>query len=159
MAERKKKSVMPAPKETKRETPQMSELTPQERVQLIKEVLETLEPPELLTVRDLAERKRKAKAKEEGAEALKEMKGKLNALGLTLNDVIPVKKRSTRKKTPSLRVKYRSPNGETWSGTGRVPIWLRELEKQGHSRQEYAATAGVGSLIEKTTGESPSGTQ
>ena len=48
------------------------------------------------------------------------MTAKLSALGLTLNDVVPA--RRSRKGKSSLRVKYRSPDGETWSGRGHVPL-------------------------------------
>lgn len=35
-------------------------------------------------------------------------------------------------------VKYRGPNpGDTWSGRGRVPGWLKALIAQGHSKEEY----------------------
>ena len=39
-----------------------------------------------------------------------------------------------------LRIKYRSPDGETWSGRGHTPLWLRQLELQGHNRAEYKVT-------------------
>jgi DNA-binding protein H-NS len=66
-----------------------------------------------------------------------EMKGKASELGLTLNDVFPT--RRPRKTLPKalVQVKYRSPDGETWSGRGHAPLWLRTLELQGHNREEY----------------------
>jgi hypothetical protein len=33
--------------------------------------------------------------------------------------------------------KYRSPEGNTWTGKGRVPQWLQALEAQGRSREEF----------------------
>ena len=33
--------------------------------------------------------------------------------------------------------KYRSPAGDEWSGRGRVPVWLRLLEDEGHNREEF----------------------
>jgi DNA-binding protein H-NS len=33
--------------------------------------------------------------------------------------------------------KYRSPQGETWSGRGRAPKWLQVAEAEGHSRDEF----------------------
>ena len=68
------------------------------------------------------------------------MQGRLTALGLSLNDVLPA--RRPRKSNPSLSVKYRSPDGETWSGRGHAPLWLRQLELQGHKREEYAVSEG-----------------
>ena len=54
----------------------------------------------------------------------------------------PYPARRTRKSKPAVQVKYRSPDGETWSGRGHAPLWLRQLELQGHSREEYAVTEG-----------------
>ena len=68
------------------------------------------------------------------------MKGKLSELGLTLNDVVP--SRRSRKTKQATRAKYRSPDGEEWSGRGHAPLWLRQLELQGHSREEYAVSEG-----------------
>jgi DNA-binding protein H-NS len=36
-----------------------------------------------------------------------------------------------------LRVKYRGPNSETWSGRGRLPKWLQTLEAEGRDREEF----------------------
>jgi DNA-binding protein H-NS len=34
-------------------------------------------------------------------------------------------------------VKFRGPNGETWSGRGRMPKWLQAAEANGESRDKY----------------------
>lgn len=34
-------------------------------------------------------------------------------------------------------VKYRGPNGETWSGRGSTPLWLLALEAQGMARSDF----------------------
>jgi DNA-binding protein H-NS len=115
-------------------------LSSEERINLIKEVCDTLTPQELLTIRDLAEKLRQSKLVEAKAAVLEEMKGKLSALGLSLNDVIP--SRRTRKSKPAVSVKYRSPDGETWSGRGHAPLWLRQLELQGRKREEFSVTEG-----------------
>ena len=115
-------------------------LSSEERIRLIEEIFATLTPQELLSVRDLAEKTRESKLSEAKAAVLEEMKGKLSALGLTLNDVVPT--RRPRKTKSTVSVKYRSPDGETWSGRGHAPLWLRQLELQGHKREEYAVTEG-----------------
>lgn len=115
-------------------------LSSEERILLIEEVFETLTVQELRTTRDLAEKKRLAKLEEAKAAVLEDTRGRLSELGLTLGDVFP--SRRARKSKPSARVKYRSPDGETWSGRGHAPLWLRQLELQGHSREEYAVTEG-----------------
>ena len=33
--------------------------------------------------------------------------------------------------------KYRGPNGEEWSGRGRMPNWLAALEAEGQGREEF----------------------
>jgi DNA-binding protein H-NS len=115
-------------------------LSSEERLRLIEEIFATLTPQELLTIRDLAEKNRQSKLTEAKAAVLEEMKGKLSALGLSLNDVVPTQR--PRKNKPSVRVKYRSPDGETWSGRGHAPLWLRQLELQGHNREEYKVSEG-----------------
>jgi DNA-binding protein H-NS len=115
-------------------------LSSEERLKLIEEIAETLSPQELLTLRDQIERRRQGKLDEAKSAVIEEMKGKLSALGLSLNDVVP--SRRPRKSKPAVAVKYRSPDGETWSGRGHAPLWLRQLELQGHNREEYAVTEG-----------------
>jgi DNA-binding protein H-NS len=131
-----------------RETSKMTEwldikldtLSSEERIRLIEEIFDTLTAQELRSIRDTAEKKSQSKFVEAKAAVLEEMKGKLSALGLTLNDVIPAR-RDRKSKTP-VSVKYRSPDGETWSGRGHAPLWLTQLELQGHKREEYAVTEG-----------------
>jgi DNA-binding protein H-NS len=115
-------------------------LSSDDRIKLIEEIFNTLTPQELSRVRDTAEQKRKSTLEDAKAAVLEEMQGKLNELGLTLKDVFPQQKARKSKAAPP--VKYRSPDGETWSGRGHAPLWLRQLELQGHSREEYAVTEG-----------------
>jgi DNA-binding protein H-NS len=53
-------------------------------------------------------------------------------------------------KTPSGSVpaKYRGPDSQVWSGRGKAPSWLAELEKQGRSRDEFLIKDGQPDLIE-----------
>ena len=37
-------------------------------------------------------------------------------------------------------VKYVGQKGETWSGRGRAPKWLRDIESAGGSREHYSIT-------------------
>jgi DNA-binding protein H-NS len=134
---------------TERDTEKMTEwldikldtLSADERIRLVEEIFVTLTPQELLTVRDLAEKTRESKLSEARAAIMDEMKDKLSALGMSINDVLPAR-RTTRKGKTTVSVKYRSPDGETWSGRGHAPLWLRQLELQGHSRSEYAVSEG-----------------
>ena len=74
----------------------------------------------------------------ETAEVIAEIKAKMLEYGITLADLGRVVKVG---KTPkAVAAKYRnSVNGDTWSGRGRVPRWLRALEDAGHKREEFVA--------------------
>jgi DNA-binding protein H-NS len=110
-------------------------LSSEERIALIKELCETLTPQEPHTIRDLPERMRQRKLEDAKAALLEEMKGKASELRLTFNEVFQTRRQ--RKNKATIQVKYRSPDGETWSGRGHAPLWLRQLELKGHSREEY----------------------
>jgi DNA-binding protein H-NS len=42
-----------------------------------------------------------------------------------------------RNRTSQLPPKYISPTGETWSGRGYPPQWMRDLKDAGHNREDY----------------------
>ena len=115
-------------------------LSPEERIHLIEEIFETLSTQDLRAIRDLAEQTRVSKLESAKAALLEEMQGKVSELGLSLNDLFP--SRRTRRSKSSVPVKYRSPDGQTWSGRGHAPLWLRQLELQGHNREEYKVSEG-----------------
>jgi DNA-binding protein H-NS len=49
---------------------------------------------------------------------------------------------------------FRSPDGQSeWSGRGKSPKWLVELESQGRSRDEFRIAAGQPDLIEQAKRE------
>ncbi|MEO0881216.1 MAG: H-NS family nucleoid-associated regulatory protein [Pseudomonadota bacterium] len=55
-----------------------------------------------------------------------------------------VKKTKTTKRKPigKAPIKFRDPKtGDTWSGRGRTPIWLRAHEDAGHKRQKFAVAS------------------
>jgi DNA-binding protein H-NS len=113
-------------------------LSSEERLRLIEEIFDTLTAQELRVIRDVAEQKSQSKLETAKSALLEEMKGKFSELGLNLHDVLSP--RRARKSKSVLRVKYRSPDGETWSGRGHTPLWLRQLELQGHKREEYVVS-------------------
>jgi DNA-binding protein H-NS len=48
-----------------------------------------------------------------------------------------------------LPVKYKSPEGEEWSGRGRLPKWLETAEAEGRTRDEFLSKPGsLGSIPE-----------
>jgi DNA-binding protein H-NS len=110
-----------------------------DRLRDIETLLDSLSVQELRTVRVLAGKKQKEKLEETRNTVLAEVEGRVKALGLSMKDVFPSHKPSTKAGVP---VKYRSPHGETWSGRGLTPTWLRTLEAAGHSREEFLVTEG-----------------
>jgi len=72
-----------------------------------------------------------------------ELKAKFAALaaesGLSIEEIFGTKKAGGGK--GSVAPKYRNPDNadETWSGRGRMPIWLGEkLKKRGASKEDFA---------------------
>jgi DNA-binding protein H-NS len=121
----------------------LTKLSSTDRVGLITEIMDTLSTQELRVIRDTADRKRQANLKEERAAAIAEMREKFSQLELSFEDVLAEEgnKRSTRAGGKSARIKYRGPEGEEWSGRGRAPVWIRNLEAAGHNREEYLVQA------------------
>ena len=91
---------------------------------------------------------------------VREIQAKMQAFGITIKDLQSAKgKSATRRKSAaaagkagtarkagkrsgkalgSAPIKYRGPNGETWSGRGLMPRWLSQLVQQGRQREEFA---------------------
>ena len=89
-----------------------------------------------------------AKIEEIRTEARTTMRAKLEEMaasaGLSLEEVIGAgTSGKTDRKAPrksagkAVAIKYRGPNGDTWSGRGRPPKWLAVLEAEGKSRDDY----------------------
>jgi DNA-binding protein H-NS len=69
--------------------------------------------------------------------------------GLTASDIglaatTRVVKRAASK-AKRIAPKYRGPGGETWTGRGLMPRWLRDALKKGKKREDF--------LIKKVTGK------
>ncbi len=108
--------------------------------------LDRMTVAELTALRDAAEAKRREKLDDAKNAILEETRAKLAELGLTLEALLPTsgsagqgRKRRSDAGRP-LPVRYRGPNGETWSGRGRMPKWLQTLEAEGRDRKEFRAT-------------------
>ena len=63
----------------------------------------------------------------------------LTAKDIGFSDAKP-KAMVTQSKRGPAPVKYRGPNGETWSGRGRTPGWLTAIEMDGWSRDTCLVT-------------------
>ena len=71
------------------------------------------------------------------AEAISEVKAKIQEFGLTLEETFGTprasgrRKATTEKKIGSVKAKYRDPEtGKTWSGRGLTPNWLKDKENK-----------------------------
>jgi DNA-binding protein H-NS len=114
------------------------EVSPEGRLRDIESLFDALSIAELRAVRVLAGKKQKEKLAEAKVAVLAEMEGRVKALGLSMKDLFS----SHTANKPTLPPKYRSPTGDTWSGRGHIPTWLRTLEAAGHTRQEFLVTEG-----------------
>jgi DNA-binding protein H-NS len=108
-----------------------------ERVTLIDEILDLLTVQELGRVRESADKKRAGKLKDARSAFITEMRQKAEQLDLTFEEVLEMETRPKTRKAASPKAKYRSPDGQEWSGRGRAAKWLLDLEAQGHSRDEF----------------------
>ncbi len=78
------------------------------------------------------------------AETVQEILAKMDAFGITVDDLQGGKGRARKPATSAGKslnpapAKYRGPNGETWSGRGLMPRWLAALVAQGRTREEFA---------------------
>ncbi|KAF1022090.1 MAG: Trans-acting regulatory protein HvrA [Paracidovorax wautersii] len=74
--------------------------------------------------------------------AIADINRRLDELGLTPDD-LKGGKRSVKKADGGdkpkrvVPIKYKGPNGETWTGRGQKPVWLAELLKQGRKVEEF----------------------
>jgi DNA-binding protein H-NS len=82
---------------------------------------------------------------QEIADAVADIKRKIDLYGLTAEDLGLAKSAGpggTRAKNKSV-VKYRGPNGETWSGgRGRKPQWVTQALQQGRNLEDFAVKNG-----------------
>lgn len=74
-------------------------------------------------------------------DVIADIRQKMETYGLTVQDIggpAAARKRAAGGKTKSA-VKYRGPNGETWSGgRGRKPRWVQEALKAGKRLEDFA---------------------
>ncbi|WP_090665433.1 H-NS histone family protein [Belnapia rosea] len=112
-------------------------------VEKFKFELEALSVAELTALRDAAEAKRLEKLDEAKNAVLAEAKEKLAQLGLSFENVWPGRapsapeRRHRKDAGTQLAVRFRGPNGEEWSGRGRLPRWLHAMEAGGRNREEF----------------------
>lgn len=83
---------------------------------------------------------------QEISEAIADIKRKIELYGLTAADLGLAKGGpglAGRTKAGKAAVKYRGPNGETWSGgRGRKPQWVTQALKEGRNLEDFAVKNG-----------------
>ena len=101
---------------------------------------------ELTAVITLAEETRSEKLEMARQALIIEFKTKASELGISLSTLLsakqdtPTKHGTDHSSKTKARVKYRGPNGEEWSGRGRLPNWLNGLEASGQKRDDFAVS-------------------
>jgi DNA-binding protein H-NS len=114
-----------------------NESSVEEQITTIAKIMETLDYPELLRLRDLITQECNQKAEAAKASLIAETQRKFEQLGLSFGEVMAIQKKKQRKdKTPAV-AKYRSPDGKAWSGRGPIPKWMREIEEAGGNREDF----------------------
>jgi DNA-binding protein H-NS len=65
------------------------------------------------------------------------------ALGITVNELLGLDKSSKRsaatgaKTTAKVAPKYRDAHGNTWTGRGQKPVWMRDTIAQGAKQEDF----------------------
>ncbi len=72
-------------------------------------------------------------------EVIAEIREKMKAYGLTAKDIGGASRKRNSGVAAKTVVKYRGPNGETWSGgRGRKPRWVTEALAKGKKIEDFA---------------------
>ncbi|WP_207539520.1 H-NS histone family protein [Sabulicella rubraurantiaca] len=108
--------------------------------------LETMSVGELRQVVSTAERLIQRKAEDEKKALKEEIERKAAALGISVRDLFGgASQESGRGRGKSARKadgegpapKFRGPNGELWSGRGRMPKWIQVAQAQGKAKDDF----------------------
>src|SRR5512147_393930 len=120
----------------------LDSLSDEKVLSLIIAAFDRLRPEQLTQAQNAILERRKVKEEEVRNTFLAEMRERALELGISIESLFPAGKRRTRSDAGQpLAPKYRGPKGETWSGRGRQPTWLSELEAVGHDKREFLIKA------------------
>ena len=129
------------PESTAANIPDFNRMSEEETMAFVEAFLNRLSPAGLATVIRRAQEKQQERQEEAKAVLLAEFRQKAASLGLQVNLELLETPASTRRRRSDagqiLPVRYRGPNGETWSGRGHPPNWLTGLEAVGRNREEF----------------------
>jgi DNA-binding protein H-NS len=129
------------PEPTAANIPNFNRMSEAETMAFVEAFLSRLSPAGLATVIQRAQEKQQERQKEAKEALLAEFRQKAASLGLQVNLELLETPAPTRQRRSDagqiLPVRYRGPNGETWSGRGHPPNWLTGLEAVGRNREEF----------------------
>jgi len=114
-----------------------SEISVEERIASIIQIMETLDYPELLRLRNLIDEEYNQKAEAARVRVIAESKEKLEQLGSTFEDVVAMQSKRKRVTRTPAKPKYMSPEGIPWTGRGQPPRFIREHEEAGGSSDDF----------------------
>jgi DNA-binding protein H-NS len=92
---------------------------------------------ELIVQREALDRQIEAARQAEQAKAIETVKTLIKQFQLSADDCGFKQGKGAAKAKQAVPVKFRGPNGEGWSGRGRIPGWLAALESQGATREQF----------------------
>lgn len=96
----------------------------------------------LIARRDELQRQIDALEAERRASLIAQAQAALKALGVTAADLLPARdsRKALRQRAPA-PVRYRDDKGNTWTGRGKQPVWLREALAGGATLGGFLVTA------------------
>ncbi len=115
-------------------------------VERIQKMISSLNYTELDELSALIQRERAGKLDEARRTLMAEIEEKAASIGLTPDQLFgqsrkapekPKRGKKTEQQSAPAAVKFRSPDGQTWSGRGRKPTWLTQAEAGGQSAEEF----------------------
>jgi len=115
-------------------------------VERIQKMISSLNYTELDELSALIQRERAGKLDEARRTLMAELEEKAASIGLTPDQLFgqsrnapekPKRGKKTEQQSAPAAVRFRSPDGQTWSGRGRKPIWLTQAEAGGQSAEEF----------------------
>jgi DNA-binding protein H-NS len=102
--------------------------------------LDDLSATDLNALITKAQQLREDKKVSEKAKLLEKFRTMAADAGFTFEEVIgrgSSGRRQRSDKGVKLKAKFKGPNGETYTGRGPTPKWLKDLEAKGHKRERY----------------------
>jgi DNA-binding protein H-NS len=98
----------------------------------------TLSIQELKNLLDKIPAELKRREKAEKARVLKELQSLAAQSGYSLDELLGETTEKVVKTRKPAAIRYRSPEGQTWTGQGRTPNWLLEAVAAGASKESFA---------------------